>query len=112
MEVKRVKGKVIFLLVMLISLALMMISMAFVEETPAFFIIFLIIYMGSSMIATCTYTPIGNFFNYGIPKEDAGNIGCIIAPLYIIVFPIIGFVSCFIGPFVLIAKIINASKDQ
>ena len=92
-----------------ISFVLAMISIALIEVTPVPFIIFLIIYFGCSFAATYMSTPIGKFFDYTIPKGDAGNIGCIIAPLYMIVYPIIGFVACIIGPFALIAEI---SKDK
>lgn len=108
---KGIKGKVIFLIVIIISFVLTIVSLALVEETPIPFIFSLLIYFVSGMTATAMYTPLLHFFEQGIPKGSEG-CGCLLAPLLVFILPLSVIVFCIVGPIALIREIIKESKDQ
>lgn len=111
---KQLKEKQIFLAVIIISLVLTIafLPLAIAEDVWPPFVIFLIIYAGASMIATCSYTSIGHFFNWSLPT-GSGNAGCILVPLYLFIYPIIGFISCFgfVGLIALVGKMSKISAE-
>ena len=92
-------------------LTLLMMPLAFLEITWIPFVIFAFIYALVSFIATYMYTPLGGFFSYTYNSEAEGGAGCITVPLYLFVYPIVCFVSCFcfVG---LIAALIKISKTS
>ena len=106
---KDLSNKKIHLAIIIISFILSIIFMVVAISSDIYvpFIICLIIYMGSSVISTIKYTFLSAFFGWSL---SPGENGCITVPLYIIAFPIISMVSCFIGIFPLISQILTISE--
>ena len=101
----------IFLWIILVSLVLSLLCMgiAFLTDFWIPFVIFLSIYGLFSFIATYRNTFLGNFFN----KTYQNGEGCFIYVIYVIVYPLVGMISCFspVGLITVLVKMSQVSQE-
>lgn len=75
------------------------------------FLIFLIVYGIASVGATMKFSTLGKFFNWSLPL-GSGNSGCLLVPLYMFVYPVMGMISLVAGPIILLIEISKVLTEK